>query len=249
MSLNEQLHDVVRNVPYNNVQALYELNGHMSPAMYGGSCLFQLKELKKKIEENGGSVRYLNATEGSLHHVAIASDNGDQFLLDPSRRQQYAIPISQALKEHQIMDVPAYPKNDKYSTVLRVTPTGPRTFKESLVLQYPDGRDEQEVAREQFAINKLTDELPDAEYDVQTTRNDKRLLVYAVFGENVLSVGMQPNGTMFAQKQGEAKLREAKKKEEFDEIFRNVAEKCQVEPRELRAYLDCAREYLKNLLE
>lgn len=105
-------------VPYNNFTWILARQGESYPDSLGGDCIYQSRDLVRRLKAEGyDDVGYLKVIGGD-HHAVVCTHEGEDFFMDSNLFQREPLSLTRLFAEDQEMFAESNPKlADHYSKI------------------------------------------------------------------------------------------------------------------------------------
>jgi hypothetical protein len=90
---------VLKEVPYNSVSSVFNVAREVPPAVFGGNCIWQVMQLRKRLLNEG--VRGTYFLRDGRHHTLIVPSREALFLLDPYLMHKEPINLTEMLDSRE----------------------------------------------------------------------------------------------------------------------------------------------------
>lgn len=239
--LKQELANIQRELPYNELPRYLVRAGVETPRAFGGDCTKQTEELVENLRrKTSGRIAYLPVINGP-HQAAVAEDSGETYLLDPYLLHHEPIHVSEILKEKSTVQFAIYPKHPSVAQPkLLVRSSGESRI---TIETYGDPfSPENPTEYYSFDLKKVNEEsTPVAVKYLKSKKSRAELAIRTLNQDNGVSnlffdIGKRAFGL---RKTGGAKPRtysEAYQQDLFLGELEKMADQLQVGPQELRGY-------------
>ncbi len=242
------LEGVHGSIPYNSFGKILLAAGLNYPASLGGNCVYQCRELVRKMLEEGydsNDISYTTALERP-HWVVLYQGEDARYLLDPFVYQKQLINVD-LLLEMGSQVVSAYPLVAGEWSQLESKVDGPNSFVTDLQVPRLSGERKRALTYH-YDLNNLQTELPANDYQLLAAQFQRELVLTYRDGVTLKRMYMDPtSGEMRIFTSDEGKVQERYNPRGFRDKFVDMALHCEVPPDELRHIFKTARGYYNRL--